>query len=385
MKILMIGRGIPTKEYPQNGIFEYDQAKALSKAGVEIVYLAVDIRSFRKKRKWGLQQLKREGIECYALNIPLGPLPFRIRLFVSEKALLYGYMKIFQEKKWPDIIHSHFLSVGYISAALKKKTGIPLVITEHSSDMNKADITPDLLRYGSAAYSNADMVIAVSRALCEHISPLTEQKIRIINNVVDSELFMACRKSKHNGFGFITASNLTQIKRIPMLIRAFSEIHKKYADTYLGIIGDGEQGGVLRQYVSNLGMDHAVRFYGRKLRSEIAALYGRYDCFAMVSESETFGVAYIEAIAAGIPVIATDCGGPSEFINQDNGMLIPLDGFDELVQAMEKMYYNAKNYNAEKMRQFVKKKFSAESIAGQLIQIYKEILGFPIESIKKMQ
>lgn len=69
------------------------------------------------------------------------------------------------------------------------------------------------------------------------------------------------------------------------------------------------------------------------------------DCFVLPSRSETFGIGFIEAFATGTPVIATRCGGPEDFVNEENGMLVDVDCVDELTQKMQKMFYTADKYD----------------------------------------
>ena len=82
MNILIIGRGIPTEQNPKLGIFEMDQAKALAGIGNKVKYFAVDLRSIRKWRKWGLIKGESDGVKWYVYNLPVGPFPVRIRMMI---------------------------------------------------------------------------------------------------------------------------------------------------------------------------------------------------------------------------------------------------------------------------------------------------------------
>jgi L-malate glycosyltransferase len=97
------------------------------------------------------------------------------------------------------------------------------------------------------------------------------------------------------------------------------------------------------------------------------------DCFVLPSKSETFGVAYMEALACGVPVIATKCGGPEVFVNKSNGLLIPVNDVDTLAVAMKYMYKNITLFDKKKIAKDIKSKFSPEVVANQLLRIYKKI------------
>src|SRR5690554_6885050 len=112
MKVLIIARGYPTVKYKMNGIFEFDQARALTKTGVDVVYAAIDMRSFRRWRKWGIEKKIIEGVKVYAINIPCGRIPKRILYGVGLSGLKYLYSKIVKEQGEPDVIHSHFAAIN---------------------------------------------------------------------------------------------------------------------------------------------------------------------------------------------------------------------------------------------------------------------------------
>jgi glycosyltransferase involved in cell wall biosynthesis len=88
----------------------------------------------------------------------------------------------------------------------------------------------------------------------------------------------------------------------------------------------------------------------------------------------TFGVAYIEALAAGLPVIATNCGGPEEFVHKDNGILIEVDDAAALINSMLKMYNESNKFDRETISKEMVEKFSPETIAKRLTEIYRNIL-----------
>ena len=141
MRVLIVARGYPTKKYKMNGIFEFDQAKALVEAGIDVVYAAVDVRSIRRWRKWGYESFVKEGVQIESINVPCGRIPKNILNKISEFSLNRLYKRIVSKHGKPDIIHSHFIGMGYITAKLFNNSGIPLVHTEHYSGMNQAELS----------------------------------------------------------------------------------------------------------------------------------------------------------------------------------------------------------------------------------------------------
>jgi glycosyltransferase involved in cell wall biosynthesis len=121
-------------------------------------------------------------------------------------------------------------------------------------------------------------------------------------------------------------------------------------------------------------LTNKVTFHGLLKRDDIAKLYEISDSMAMVSRTETFGVVYIEAMAAGLPVIATRCGGPEDFVNNDNGLLVNVDDVQDLKKAIVSIYNNRNEYNSEVIKNFVFNNFSGDALAEKLIKEYKSIL-----------
>lgn len=372
MYILMIARGYPTKKYKMNGIFEFDQAKALAAAGHKVVYAAVDVRSIRRWRKWGIEKKTIEGVRIYAVNLPGGRIPKTILQKMSILGLYILYRIIVNEQGKPDIMHAHFASIGYTASRLKKKTNIPLIITEHLSTMMKPEIDRRLFETAKQAYDNADILITVSPALKNVINKRFNRNAIHIPNIVDTELFSVSSIKKDNIFRFVSVGGLKTIKRMHLTIEAFINAFKDNERVTLTIFGEGPERASLENLIRKHNVSDKVRLMGLQSREDISKYLKESDCFVLASQAETFGVAYIEALASGVPVIATKCGGPESFVSDKNGIIIPVDDMDALVEAMKYMYYNANRYNRELIAEEASKKFSPNAIASKLYQVYKE-------------
>lgn len=374
MHILIVSRGMPTKKNPMYGIFEFDQAKALVKKGVNVTYFAVDLRSIRRKRKLGIECINKSGVNCFSISVPVGNVPRSILLKIGEKSLKSLYEKVFINNK-PDIIHAHFTDQGYFAAKLAEKKKIPLIITEHSSVMNKPVIEKKVLTCAKYSYNMSDIVIAVGQQLSKNIYAKTNIKSIVIPNIMgEDDFFNVKNETQRKGFGFVSTGSLIDVKRPLLLIEAFCEVHSEYPNTYLGLIGDGNLKPKIEKRIKELGLSDCVKMLGRLSREQIAKCYSQFDCFVLPSARETFGVVFTEAMAAGLPVIATDCGGPEDFVTPEVGIRIPVDDKEKLKNAMIEMLINSKKYDNEIIRQYVKNHFSEDVVAEQLICIYKQIL-----------
>ena len=169
MKIIVVGRCYQSLGKNTLGLFEFDQAKALAAMGHTVFLAGIDLRSFRRKRKWGILFGEKEGVKWFVIAIPIGAVPLRMKCLIGKKALNVLYKKIFANKDKPDIIHAHFTDMGFIASDLAKKQNIPLVITEHSSLINRDKIEPSLFKIAYCGYNSATQIVSVSNALKEKI------------------------------------------------------------------------------------------------------------------------------------------------------------------------------------------------------------------------
>ncbi|MBQ3737412.1 MAG: glycosyltransferase [Bacteroidales bacterium] len=368
MKVAIISRGKPTPKYPLYGIFEFDQAKALAKKGIEVAFIAIDFRAWAFKRKYGLFKYECERVHVYELSLPINA--YRRGIPFLQRLLLVSFKAMVKEFGKPDIIHAHFYSIAAIASILKKKYSIPFVITEHSSKLNKpaTEISNLDKRLATKAYQNCDRLITVSEALRDNIFRNFGYDSIVIPNMVDNQCFQYLDKAKDDApFVFVSVGNLIPIKAFDKLIEAFSQVKD---DIKLLIIGEGPERERLQNQIKNLRLEAQVKLLGQLKRDEINKVYQESHVFVLASQSETFGVSYIEAMYAGLPVIATRCGGPESFVNDSNGMLVPLNDVDALAHAMLTMHQNYHEYSPKEISDNCIAKFSPEVIAERIIKSY---------------
>lgn len=371
MRIFIISRGIPTRKYPGNGIFEYSQAKALAQLGHEIHYIVLDMRSIRRIRRFGYWDEEKDGIYIHKVDMPCGNLPIRDWWSIIELKKIGN--RCINKYGRPALVHAHFTDEGYYSVKVFKKLDIPVVVTEHSSEINCDYIyTKRLFRIAKYAYEKADMLIAVGTRLADRIRGNFGVVTRVVPNVVDT--FGEKKESGRNvNYEFLCVANLIKLKRINLLLECFAKVSEKHEDARLTIVGDGEERKNLIVEANKLGISDKVLFTGMLTHEEVLKCYAKANCFVLPSSSETFGVAYVEAISMQVPVIATKCGGPEDFVNAENGILIDVDSSQELYEAMELFISHRVNFDMKKQAEIIRRTYSPIGVAEQLTNLYKEI------------
>lgn len=365
MKVLIVARGIPTEQEPLNGIFEWDQVRALKVKGVDVCYAVIDLRSIRKKRKMGITREDREGIPVFSIAISLGPVPKRIFNCVGRYAFKKLYSRIKHDFGMPDIVHAHFLDYGYMCSRICQQEKIPFVLTDHTSDYN---CECAISRYAKGIYNQANAVIAVSTDMKERIKRWTGHKAYVVPNMIDLDISDIEIGEKSDVYRLVSAGNLVVEKNYETLIRALKRMPNE--QWKLEIYGDGAERSKLEKLTKELSLEDKVFFAGRVPRKILIENYSKYDAFVLVSKQETFGVACIEALAQGLPVVTTINGGPKDFINQGNGKLVDPESEDEIVEALEYVISHYKEYDRKSFSKKIRSQFSAEVLADNLMGVY---------------
>lgn len=371
MKVAVISRGKPTADYPLNGIFEFDQAKALAQRGVDVAFVAIDFRIWTDKRKYGLFQYECEGVQVFELSLPLNV--YRRAIPVLQRLLLIPFKAMLKSFGTPDVVHAHFYSIAAIASILKRKYGIPFVVTEHSSKLNKPlEQISDLDRHLTiSAYQSSDQLICVSETLRNNIQKNFGYNSIVVPNMVDNSSFRYNEQNRSDlPFVFVAVGNLIPIKAFDKLIEAFTSVKE---NSELLIIGDGPERNSLRGQIIDLQLDTQVKLLGRLNRNEINLIYQKSHVFVLPSQSETFGVSYVEALYAGLPIIGTHCGGPESFVDESNGILVPVNDVAALANAMRTMRQNYCNYNRQQISERCIERFSPAVIADRLIDAYSAL------------
>ena len=228
-------------------------------------------------------------------------------------------------------------------------------------------------RASCRTYKLSDEVIAISNPLSKRIHDFCGVNCEVIPLMLDSDTFADAKRNDEAGFGFITTGSLIARKNHTQLIDAFAAVHSKHKDTRLGIIGRGPLDQSLREYAAALGIADAVRFYGHVSHSEMAKIYNSYDCFVFPSLYETFGVAPAEAMASGMPVIASISGGPEDYITDETGILVKNNDLHCLTEAMMRMYDSYGKYDRHKIRAYANANFAPEHISRRIIDVYEKV------------
>lgn len=382
MNILLFSRGYPSTKDPQWGCFERDQAKALQKIGHKVTIMSVDGRFRSYYRKHGVTYINESGIDIY--NIYLFPLdlliPFgcKFRLYIREKIALFLFDKYIRKKLKVDLIYAHYLTNIYLAARIKEKYNIPIVGIEHWSMLNRTKLPSYVKKMGKFGYGSVNQLISVSNSL--RLSILSHFSIdsMVIHNMVSDDFFINDIPKRHtintgDKISIVAVGSLFYGKGYDILIKAFAQTKLYKNGSQVIIIGGGNEYRKLSKLIEKLKLKNNVSLVGRKNKKEILEILYSCNLFVHPSRGENFSVAIIEALSTGLPVVATQCGGASECINQKNGVLVPIDNIDALAEAILFVYNKLNEYNHKYIANECKSKYSSEVIAKQLNDVFVKV------------
>lgn len=386
MKVIFVTRGWPTKKDPMMGNYEAVQAKALAKRGVDVTVVNIEYKSLIHFYESGKIKKREEdnGVTILSSRVLLTEIP-KVRqtrnncfdLWLKQKAFLRVYEYYRRIKGDVDVIHAQFVIYAHICKQVLHKYHIPFVITEHWSRLNGATIDKSFLRCYEA-YQWADKVICVSNVLADSLKTKFGVESVVINNMVSDQFFDQTQLKKENGkkeiVKFVSVGSLVHIKGYDLIIRALQRCDC-LEKCQISIIGGGPEEANLQALIEQCQLQNRVFLLGTKTPEEVSSLMMESDCFILASRRETFGIVYIEAMAKGKPVIATICGGPESFVNESNGILIPVEDVDATANAIDYMVENLDKFDGSAIREFCYNNFSEESITQQIVAVYKEVIN----------
>jgi L-malate glycosyltransferase len=372
MIILVLTHSYPDLKNKWRGIFVQEQVKALgTRHDVILVYFKADYSHFAPFSGYSFIKKQDGRITEYEVTVNKSlPVVTQIKLLTNT----YRFIKteILSQTK-PDIIHSHLTYPGgFLGTIIQQISKIPNIITEHSTIKLyfRSWLHKQCAKY---ALRKTNTVISVSKSLREEIVTFCQHPVIVINNIVDVSKFDLVKSSRGPilNIGFLGGLNSSN-KGLDLLLRAVSLLNRK--DIVLHIGGDGILLGNFKSMAKDLNIEEICNFYGEITRSEISGFFSKLDFFILPSRYETFGIVLIEAMACGLPVISTKCGGPEEIVTPVTGLLINKESVEELKQAIEKTSEALETYNKEAIRNYADENFGKGVFIERISELYQKII-----------
>jgi glycosyltransferase involved in cell wall biosynthesis len=282
-----------------------------------------------------------------------------------------------------DLIHAHGpLPCGHAAMLLSGELNIPFVVSVHGLDVFSTVQVRGYpgkwcRRISQRTFSASRRVICISERVREQVLGGMGRSCRtsVVYNGVDAELFSPANEPSSDGPLILSVGNLISTKGHDLLIRAVSSLAREFPGLTLGVIGDGPEYSRLQALTQELQIAERVRFLRRQPRQQVALAMRRCTVFALPSRYEGLGCVYLEAMAAGKPVIGCRGQGIAEIIQHgSNGFLVGPDNERELTLALAMLLRDeARRRNlGTAARDTILERLTLAHQAENLARIYRE-------------
>jgi glycosyltransferase involved in cell wall biosynthesis len=381
MHVLILPSWYPSCPDDLSGSFFREQALALAQIGAKVGVIAPTLRSLQSPPKslFYAGRLYKEvdnnvcTYRASILHLTPGFWKATVRRVAGlAERILSEYLS---DCGRPDVVHVHSaLPAGQGAINIASKLNVPLFYSEHSTAFARDLLGRGGLEVASNLVSKADHSFAVSKpfaTLMEQKLALTAGSIKVMPNPVHASFLAHDIATPVDGcVRFLHISMLDSKKNVAVLLEAFSTALICGHDIKLTIGGDGPTRPMLEQLAKMLGIEEKVSFIGKLSRADVVAALAEADVFVLSSKFETFGVVVVEALAMGVPVIATRCGGPEDIIEKGDGLLVPVDDVNALANAMIRLVQSSPTANRLARRQRCRERFGSEGIAARWLELY---------------
>ena len=380
MHVLIIPSWYANTYNPLSGVFFKEQAEALAKYGNKIGVIAIQEISIKdifkqKKLDFSNKHFTENGVYTYSLQYPAIPKLNGVRRKIKITLFVKLFEDYIKQHGLPDIIHLHSFMAGELAIYIKEKYNIPYIVTEHNTGFARNLVSEKDLVRAKKGFENSAYNIAVSKQFRDLLQNKFTLNFNYVANIVNIDFFNIKKSNKKDTYSFINIAFLDKKKNQDMLIRAFANAFTNKPKIKLTIVGDGPEYSNLNNLIKELDMENQISLYGRANREEVKIILQKSDAFVLSSKYETFGVVIIEAMACGLPVVATKCGGPESIINSEKvGLLSEIDE-NKLSEKLLEMYNNRLIFDSNYIRKYVENNFSEQVIAKQLLSIYQTVAG----------
>lgn len=329
------------------------------------------------------QMVKRGHTVCIAYlkgNIVVKPKSESVQMISlgleSPKKLLkalYNFRQLIRQFK-PDVVHAHMVHANIFARLARLMCRIPkLICTAHNSNEGGK------IRMLAYHYTNwlSDFNTNVSQEATDSLiqkGAFDQSNLHTVYNGIDLNKFYSDKnssKTSNQKIEFLSVGRFNEQKDYPNLLHAIAQVTQRNQNVHFNIAGDGELRSMIEVLIEQLGIGQYVTLLGR--RDDVPDLMRQADCFVLSSKYEGLPTVLLEAIACGLFVIATDCGGSKEILN-NNGYLIPSQNHNILAAKILDFINLSENdriKNNEHAEKYIKQNFDLNRVVEQWEKIYE--------------
>jgi glycosyltransferase involved in cell wall biosynthesis len=361
MKIVILVYRFPPKWLAGTEIASYNLAMQLAKRGHEVYVIT--------SRDDGLPGFSQDnGFNVHRVIWPrtriLGNPLFWFKIVLKTRSLK------------PDLVHAQDLSMGLPAWLIKKILKIPYIVWGRGSDVYLQGRFGKLIT--RVVLKNADAILVLTEDMRKQLHKISNAEISVIPNGIDLEKYSKVAENLPKEAGrknILFVGTLYPVKGVRYLIMAMKIVHDALPEARLILVGDGEERGQLTILTNQLGISDCVQFVGKVPHNDVQTFLYKADIFVLPSLSEGFPNVILEAMACGLPIVASRVGGVPDIMKDGvHGYLVEAKEPDKIAEKILILLNN--NELREKIAQMNKdivKTFGWDNVIHKLEFLYKEI------------
>jgi len=364
--VLVLPAWYPTSEQPLAGVFVRDHVRAAAAYGHRLVVLVDEGSDSAPRGLFSLVE-NRDG------PLRIARLSYRRSLGAAAfiPAVIALSRRLAREGTPVDLLHAHVHWMGWAATQAGWLLRRPVVISEHSSEWPRGQITPAALRRARIAFRRAALVCPVDVQLEHAIEERgVHGRFRVVPNTVDTGVFRPLSEGRRTPTRLVNVAQHVEVKGLDVLLEAFAGVAKRRSGLTLKLIGDGPLTPKLKQLALQLGVDGSVSFAGRLDAARVAEELRGADAMVISSLSENLPVALLEALCCGLPVAATSVGGIPNALGKDGELASPGDP-QQLASAVEALLDGYSRFDRGDIAARAAARWSLSSIGAIWDEIYR--------------
>ena len=277
----------------------------------------------------------------------------------------------------PTLLHAHETGAGLAAVVAGRLLRLPVVVSEHSSDFATGDVAGVAARVARLVFAGADLVCPVSESLRDTLAEGGwGGRYRVVPNIVDTDRFLPPSSPPPDGPPrILSVAALEPIKGVEEFVEAVAQLRDRGAQFRAILVGDGTLAPAITARVSELALGDRLTLAGAVPHDEIPAYLRSASFLVVPSRWETFSVILSEAMACGVPVVATSVGALPERVGPGTGLLFRPRDPGALAAAMATMLERYRSYDREAIAAEVRGRYSPVAVADRWEAVYAEALA----------
>jgi glycosyltransferase involved in cell wall biosynthesis len=357
VRIALVAPGFPPKEVGGTEVASQRYSEALAKRGHDVTVLTRGTRAEpREDAGYEVREVFRD-VHLASLHTP---------------GMFRGLLRAVKELR-PDVVHGQaFFGHTWFCVQSKRLMGVPVLAYGRGSDVYHPEgrvgrkVVRDILR-------GADAVVAQTAHMARRMREVHPREIHVVPNGVDVDRFR-CEREGISGRTVLYVGRFRPVKNVPLAIEAFRMLKESMPDVELHVAGDGPEAESVARAAERT---EGVRLVGDVPNEDVPALMAEADVLLLSSDTEGFPMTLLEAMASGLPIVATAVSGVPEIIEDGiHGVLAPRGDAVALAQGMERLltdegeWLRVSRRNAREAAHY-----SWDAVCERMETIYRGMLG----------